>query len=169
MRIRIPEDSIDIQRPVADVFEFVADTTNDPKWHTTVVEGRRMSRSPVGLGTVFEGIYDSKKRTLDTPPQPRNFQKVRATIVEYAPAQALRLRVEFTDPPRGVGARILGRTFDLTFRFEPLPDGTRVYRGGEIQPTPLARPILPLFMRLNAGRNRYLLGNLKRALEAGTT
>ncbi len=38
-----------------------------------------------------------------------------------------------------------------------------------IQPTALVRPILPLFMRLNAGRNRYLLGNLKRALEAGTT
>jgi len=32
----------------------------------------------------------------------------------------------------------------------------------------VVRPILPLLMRLNADRNRYLLANLKRALESGT-
>jgi hypothetical protein len=163
--MRIPEESIDIRRSVADVFAFVADTTNDPKWHTTVVEGRRVSAGPVALGTVFEGVYDSKKRSLETPPHPGNFQTVRATIAEYAPGRALRLRVEFTDPPRGIGARVLGRTFDLTFRFEPLSDGTRVFRGGELQPMALLRPILPLFRRLTASRNRYLLGNLRRVLE----
>jgi Polyketide cyclase / dehydrase and lipid transport len=118
--VRIPEDAIDIRRPVADVFEFVADTTNDPKWHTTVVRARRVSLGPVGLGTVFEGDYDSKKKTLETPPRPGNFQSVRATITEYAPGRALRLHVDFTDPPRGIGARVLGQTFDLTFRFESL-------------------------------------------------
>lgn len=166
--MRVREQSIDIQRSVAAVFQFVADMTNDPRWHTTVVKGRRVSAGPVALGTVFEGAYDSKKRTLDTPPNPDNFQKVRATIAEYVPGRALRLRVEFTDPPRGVAARVLGRSFDLTFRFEPLSDGTRVYRGGELQPMALVWPILPLFMRLNANRNRYLLGNLKRVLETET-
>jgi hypothetical protein len=40
-----------------------------------------------------------------------------------------------------------------------------VFRGGDIQPVALVRPILPLFMRANAGRGRYLLANLKRAIE----
>lgn len=68
-------------------------------------------------------------------------------------------------PPRGIGAAALGRAYDLTFR-EPAPGGTRVYRGGEIQPVALVRALLPLFMRANAGRNRQLLGNLKRTIEA---
>ena len=164
--MQIPEDSVVIDRPIDEVFAYVADTTNDPTWHTTVVEGRRITSEPVGLGTTFEGIYDSKKHTLETPASPANFQRVRAVITEFVPSAALRLQVEFTEPPRGIGARILGRSFDLTFRFEISGDGTRVHRGGEIHPLLLAMPIVPLFARLNGGRNRYLLENLKRAVEA---
>ncbi len=145
----------------------MADTRNDTQWHTTVVGGQKLSPGPVGLGTVFEGIYDSKRKTLATAPRRDNFQMVRATITEYAPQRALCISIEFIDPPRGVGARVLGRTFDLTFRFEPLADGTRIYRGGEIRPVAVVRPLLPLFLRLNSTRSRYLLGNLKRALESG--
>lgn len=164
--MRLGEESIVIRRPLDTVFSFVADTTNDPRWHTTVVEGQRTSAGPVGLGTTFEGIYDSKKRTLDAPAHAPNFQHVRAVITEYAENQSLRIRVEFTDPPRGIGARVLGRSFELTFRFERVPEGTLVYRGGEFHPVPLIWPLLPFFIRFNRGRNRYLLANLKRALES---
>jgi len=167
--MRLGEESIVIRRPLDTVFSFVADTTNDPRWHTTVVEGQRTSAGPVGLGATFEGIYDSKKRTLDTPAHPTNFQHVRAVITEYVENQSLRIRVEFTDPPRGIGARVLGRSFELTFRFERAPEGTRVYRGGEFHPVPLIRPLLPFFIRFNRGRNRYLLANLKRAIESPTS
>lgn len=71
--MRLGEESIVIRRPLDTVFSFVADTTNDPRWHTTVVEGQRTSAGPVGLGTTFEGIYDSKKRTLDAPAHAANF------------------------------------------------------------------------------------------------
>jgi hypothetical protein len=106
--MRLGEESIVIRRPLDAVFRFVADTANDPRWHTTVVEGQRTSADRLGLGTTFEGIYDSKKRTLDTPAHPTNFQHVRAVITEYGENQSLRIRVEFTDPPRGIGARVLG-------------------------------------------------------------
>lgn len=167
--MRLREESIVIERPVDEVFDFVADTTNDPRWHTTVVEGQRTSLGPVGLGATFEGIYDSRKRTLDAPAHPANFQHVRAVIAEFVANRSLRLRVEFTDPPRGIGARVLGRSFDLTFRFEALLEGTCVYRGGEFHPVPLIRPLVPLFARFNAGRNRYLLASLKRAVESTTS
>ncbi|HEY8869351.1 MAG TPA: SRPBCC family protein [Candidatus Limnocylindrales bacterium] len=166
--MRLREESIVIGRPIHEVFAFVADATNDPRWHTTVVEAQRTSAGPIGLGTTFEGIYDSKKRTLDALAHPANFQRVRAVITEFVANRSLRIQVEFTDPPRGIGARVLGRSFDLTFRFEAVPEGTRVYRAGEFHPVPLIRPLVPLFARLNSGRNRYLLANLKRAVESRT-
>jgi hypothetical protein len=163
--LRIPEESIDIARDIHEVFTFVSGVTNDVRWHTTVIEGRRVSDGPIGLGTRFEGTYDSHRHTPETPPDPSNFQPLVATITEFVPDQALRTHIEFTGPLRGIGARVLGRSFDLTFRFEQAPGGTRVHRGGEIQPVAIVRPLLPLFMRANAGRSRYLLGNLKRAIE----
>ena len=65
--MRLVEESIIIRRPIDEVFDFVADGTNDPTWHTTVVEGRRASAGPIGLGTTFDVIYDSHKDTLATP------------------------------------------------------------------------------------------------------
>lgn len=163
--LRVPEESIDIARDIHEVFTFVSDVTNDVKWHTTVIEGRRVSDGPIGLGTRFEGKYDSHRRTLETPPDPSNFQPLVATITDFVPDQALRAHVEFRGPVHGIGARVLGRSFDLSFRFEQVPVGTRVFRGGEFQPVALIRPLLPLLVRAMAVRNRYLLENLKRAIE----
>lgn len=163
--MRVSEHWIDISADPHDVFAFISDVTNDVKWHTTVIDGRRVSDGPIGLGTQFEGTYDSHRRTLNTPPDLANFQPLVAVITEFVLDRALRTHVEFTGPPHGIGGRILGRSFDLTFRFEPVPGGTRVFRGAEIHPVPLIKPLLPLFMLANAGRGRYLLGNLKRAIE----
>jgi len=165
--MRLPVDSVVVDRPIDAVFAFVADPTHDPRWHTTVVRSERSSTGPPGPGSTFEGVYDSHKRTLDTPADPSNAQPIRAELVEWEPARHSRLRVRFVNPPRGVGARILGRSFDLTFDFGPAPGGgTMVHRGGEIHPTALIRPLLPLFLRFNAKRSAYLLGLLKAAAEA---
>lgn len=167
--MHLGEASIVIRLPIADVFSFVADGTKDPLWHTTVVEVRRTSPTPLGLGATFDGVYDSHKGSLDTPPDTANFQRFRATITEYVPNRSTRLTVVFTDPPRGTAAWVMGRSFALTFRFEPVPEGTRVYRNGEFHPTPLIWPLLPLIARASRRRNRYLLANLRRAVERGET
>ena len=167
--MRLVEESIVVRRPIDEVFDFVADATNDPTWHTTVVESRRTSPGLIGLGTTFDVIYDSHKDTLATPAQPANFEHLRAVIFEHVPDQAVRVRVDFTDPPRGLSARMLGRSFELTFRFEQLAEGTRVYRGGEFHPVLFLRPLAPLLKRAIARRNRYLLDNLKRAIEDRTS
>ena len=177
--MKFDEDSIVIDRPVDEVLRFVADTSNDPKWHTTVVEVRKTSAGPIGLGSTFEGTYDSNKQTLDTPAEPGNFQGVRAVIAEYVPERSVRIHVEFIRPPRGIGARVLGRTFELTFRVEDVPEGTRLYRGGEFHPVPLVWPLPAFYWRprlpfrrtsapprtFSSGRNLYLLENIKRAIE----
>ena len=164
--IMVPEASIDIDRPIAEVFRFVTDPTNDPRWHTTVVRVTRTSVGPVGAGSTFEGIYDSHRRTLNSPARPADFQAIRGRMAEFVPNRRSRLLVEFVERPRGFGARVLGRTFELTFRFEESGGSTRVFRGAEVNPTGIVRLLVPFFLPLNAGRSRYLLRLLKAAVEA---
>ena len=43
-----------IDRPINDVFEFLADGTNDPKFSPRVQQIQQTTDGPVGVGTVFE-------------------------------------------------------------------------------------------------------------------
>jgi uncharacterized protein YndB with AHSA1/START domain len=59
-----------IDRPIAEVFAFLADGTNDPKFSPRVQEIRQTTDGPVGAGTVFEskvkdaGMTTSRKFEL---------------------------------------------------------------------------------------------------------
>src|SRR5262245_48865861 len=46
--------SVSIERDPSDVFEFVADVRNDPRWHTDVLEARLQGDGPIGNGSTFE-------------------------------------------------------------------------------------------------------------------
>ena len=43
-----------IDRPIDDVFAFLADGTNDPKFSPRVQQIQKTTDGPIGLGTVFE-------------------------------------------------------------------------------------------------------------------
>jgi hypothetical protein len=43
-----------IDRPIDDVFAFLADGTNDPKFSPRVQEIQKTTDGPIGVGTVFE-------------------------------------------------------------------------------------------------------------------
>jgi uncharacterized protein YndB with AHSA1/START domain len=45
------DESIVINRPVEEVFAFVADQTNGPRWQDGLLEVRRITNGPVGVGT----------------------------------------------------------------------------------------------------------------------
>jgi uncharacterized protein YndB with AHSA1/START domain len=45
-----------INRPIEEVFAFLADGTNDPKFSPRVQEIRKTTDGPVGVGTVFESV-----------------------------------------------------------------------------------------------------------------
>ncbi len=45
--------SITINRPVAEVFAYVSEVSNEPAWHTDVLEARQTSAGPIGIGTTF--------------------------------------------------------------------------------------------------------------------
>jgi carbon monoxide dehydrogenase subunit G len=65
-----------IDRPISEVFAFLADGTNDPKFSPRVQEIRKTTDGPVGVGTVFEsrvkdaGMTTSRKFELTTVDEP---------------------------------------------------------------------------------------------------
>src|SRR5213083_359266 len=46
--------STSIARPAAEVFDFIADVRNDPRWHTDVLEAKLIAGTDVGEGSTFE-------------------------------------------------------------------------------------------------------------------
>jgi uncharacterized protein YndB with AHSA1/START domain len=56
-----------IDRPIQEVFAFLADGTNDPKFSPRVQEIRRTTDGPIGVGTVFESsVKDAGMRSNRT-------------------------------------------------------------------------------------------------------
>ena len=48
--------TVTIDRPVGEVFDFVAEPSNEPKWHFDVREVVRPKQGPIALGTTYEWI-----------------------------------------------------------------------------------------------------------------
>lgn len=59
------EESITIRRPVEEVFAFVADQTNSPCWQSGLLEVRRVTDEPIGLGTKHTAVRKFMGRRLE--------------------------------------------------------------------------------------------------------
>ncbi len=57
-------DSTIIDRPVEEVWSFVSDPGNDPKWYQGTMEVRRISKGPTVVGTTFEAVIQFRGRSL---------------------------------------------------------------------------------------------------------
>jgi carbon monoxide dehydrogenase subunit G len=54
-----------IDRPVKDVFSFVADPNNMSKWNLAVVSIQQITPGPVGVGTKFKSIGEALGRRIE--------------------------------------------------------------------------------------------------------
>ncbi len=120
------EVSIEIHRPVEDVFEFVADGRNAPRWNSAVREVRQISKDPVDVGTQYW-----MERKL-----PRGIVENTYEVVEYKPNE--RLSIKSTSGPT---------PFLYRYRFERSGMGTRLFLSGEGEVEGLANVLGPLLSR----------------------
>jgi uncharacterized membrane protein len=56
------ENIIRIDRPVEEVFAFLSDFGNIPKWNYYVVEVRQLSESPIGIGTSYHQVRKTDEK-----------------------------------------------------------------------------------------------------------
>jgi uncharacterized protein YndB with AHSA1/START domain len=111
MSLRV-ETSVRIRRPPAEVFAFIADPTNLPRWDPAVREVRRTEDGPVGRGSGLRVTAEEGGRRV----------AIDTRIVEFEPDRAF-----------GIEATYGGVPLRLTWRLEPVTDGTRLTASGEAE------------------------------------
>lgn len=131
-----------VDRPLGEVFGFVSDFRNVPKWNYYVRSVTKTSDGPLGVGSTFHQVRKTDEQEF--------------RIVTYEPNCQVTIQ---TIPPSTP-------EFEMRFTFEAKGNGTRITDKWKLD---TGRP--PLLERLGAGRVRSAvlenLGKLKALLETG--
>jgi len=140
------EASTTIRRPVAEVFSYVTDPTNEPAWHTDAAEARLLTAGPIGVGSRIAYVFPFMGRRSTSIGQ----------VVAFEPPHME--SIHFDSGPFGLKPSI-------TYRFEDLGGSVRFTRQAEADTPGLARLIAPFMQRLLARRSALFVENLRRRLE----
>ena len=106
------ESRLPIARPASEVFAFVADMTNAPRWQTGLREVRRLTPGPLGVGTEHEFVRRFAGREVATRNRFVAFEPGRFVAFEFPQGSITGLgsyRVE----PEGNGGSLLTSRVEL--------------------------------------------------------
>jgi uncharacterized protein YndB with AHSA1/START domain len=123
------EHSITVARPIEEVFAFLADAENDPRWRGAVLDIARVEGEGVGA-RYRQGVKGPMGRRV-----PADFE-----ITEYAPPRAIGFRGT-AGPVRPEGR----------YELEPVDGGTRVRFSLAFQPRGFAKLMTPGIARAMRG------------------
>jgi uncharacterized protein YndB with AHSA1/START domain len=140
-------DEIVIHRPIEDVFDFVADERNEPRYNPRMVRAVQVSTGPIGMGTRFEAETRSRGRSV-------------ALTIEYTAYERPRRLTSKT--------HLANMEIEGTLTFDPIPAGTRMQWSWNIQPRGAFRLITPLLARIGERQEKTIWTGLKQLLEAQT-
>src|SRR5512137_904763 len=101
-----------INRPVEDVFAYLSDAANGPKWQSDLLEARQITKGPLGVGTKFTGVREFMGQKMESVMQYTSFE--------------LNKKVVFKSNSGPM-------PFVQTFLFEQTPFGTRLTARLELQ------------------------------------
>jgi uncharacterized protein YndB with AHSA1/START domain len=137
-------ETVMINRPVEEVFAYVTDTSNDPAWHTDILEARKTSEGPIGMGTTWHLRFKPAMGVSEGDTEVVAFETNRREVM------------------RGVMGPMQPT---LTYLFEPGDEGTRFTRRVQIKVSGMMRLMEPLMWLMTPKGNRRFVANLKRVLE----
>ena len=144
------ENSILIDKPVEQVWSFLTDFQNTPKWDIGVLETKQTSEGPAGLGTTFQNSGPFLGQT-----SVREYQ-----VIEYEPN--VKVKVKLLTSSRSI------QKADVCYTFEPAQEGTRLKFVGQIEFGGLFKLLQPIIYQRAKKDGQGDLKNLKRLLEAQT-
>jgi uncharacterized protein YndB with AHSA1/START domain len=136
---------VEIGRPPADVYAFLADPSNLPRWQEEVHEVRGATGEALPLGASFTEVRSFMGKRIESA--------LDVTAAEPGREFSLRSR---SGPVR----------FSLRHLLEASDDGTRLRLEGEADPGKLVGFAWPLLRKAAERRTRSDFGRLKRVLEA---
>lgn len=135
-----------IDRPVKDVFAFVANLNNMSKWNSAVVSVQQITPGPMEVGTKFKSVGEMMGRRIEGEVQ----------VTSYEP-----------DSKTGFQMHAGPVQVNVTISFKPVGTGTKVSLNAQGNPGGLFKLAEPVM----AGRVKSLmeenLARLKSTLEKG--
>jgi uncharacterized membrane protein len=140
------EESIDIDRPLKEVFTYVSDVGNYPQWMADALEVRKDTEGPPHQSDRFIVAIKSVGRRFETPYERTSYEANR----------------QYTD--RAVGGPVSNQRWDCTF--QEVPGGTRLTRAVEAEMSGILKLLEPIQKRSAERGLRRDLQTLKDVLEA---
>ncbi|HEX2141391.1 MAG TPA: SRPBCC family protein [Candidatus Limnocylindria bacterium] len=117
------EGNVIIRRPLEEVFAYVSDLTHSAEWQGGLLEVRKLTEGPIGVGTRYAFVRQFLGRQMESTNE----------FVAYEPDVTVRFKIP-SGPMPGQG----------TYLFEATPDGTKVTARVELEPIGLTRLAGPL-------------------------
>ena len=96
------ENTIRIDRPVEEVFAFLSDFENIPKWNYYVLEVRQLSEGSIGVGTTYHQVRKSDQQDLRII----EFEPGHTVAVKTLPQSTPDLEMRFTLYEEGITTRV---------------------------------------------------------------
>ena len=139
------EESTVVNRPIEEVFAFLADQTNAPRWQSGLLEVRRTTEGPLGVGTKHTAVRKFMGRRLEATNE----------YVVYEPNKEITFK-----------GTANSAAFQHSYFTEYVAEGTKVISRMEMQSKGLfglAEPLIVSSLRREFVAN---LGELKDLLES---
>ena len=136
------EKIITINRPVAEVFAYVSDLASGPEWQPGLVEVRRITAGPTGVGTQYNGVRKFMGRKMESVIE----------FTTYEPNKKLVFKSVSGNSP-----------LVQSFLFEPTAEGTKLTARLELQTSGLmglAEPFIASSLKRDVDANYENLKNL---------
>lgn len=137
--------SVDIDRPAAEVFDYLVDMENNPKWQNGMRACTWTSEPPLGLGST----YDQEARFLGKA-LTSSFE-----VVEFEPGRRVRIKTTSGSMPIDVTREVASRT-------ERACHVTAIVRGDPSGIFRIAAPLMDLMVKASVRRD---YARLKKLLE----
>jgi uncharacterized protein YndB with AHSA1/START domain len=138
--------SVTIKRSADELFAYVSEPMNEPRWHEDVVEVKRTSDGVIGAGSTFEWTMEFM-----------GTHRVQMEVKEFVPGRR-----------EVIAAVSSGRLMPtLTYKFEQVEGGTQFSRHGDIRVGGIMRLIEPVMKVIAPKHMQGLLEKLKLVMEDG--
>ena len=142
--VRVAGD-ITVERPLEEVFDFVADESNEPKYNPRMTRADKITGGPIGVGTRFNSVMTGV-------------------------GPAVEMTIEFTefDRPHRIAEEVHLTGMDIhgLLLFEAAPGGTRMRWVWDLEPHGVMRFLGPLVRRMGDRQERQVWTGLKRFMES---
>lgn len=144
--IRVAGD-IAIERAPEEVFDFVANESNEPKYNPRMIRADKITTGPIGVGTQFNSVMTG--------------------------LGGAEMTIEFTefDRPWRIAEKVHLSTMDIRglLLFEPVSGGTRMKWAWDLEPHGVMRLLAPLVRRIGDRQEREIWTGLKHFMECRTS